>query len=118
MIRVGTIFLPNNITFLRKQKKMTQQQLADFFNYTHTAISNWESGNRSPDPIDLYKLSSIFEISVDDLVKVDLEAEYYNIKKYTKSEVKEKVTQIVSNSELEDNKKQMIINVVEVSCGE
>jgi hypothetical protein len=26
MIRVGTIFLPNNITFLRKQKKMTQQQ--------------------------------------------------------------------------------------------
>jgi transcriptional regulator with XRE-family HTH domain len=118
MIRVGTIYLPSNITFLRKQNKLTQQQLADFFGYTHTAISNWESGNRSPDSIDLYKLSNIFEISVDDLVKVDLEKEYYNIKKHTKKEVKEKVTQIVSNSELEDNKKQMIINVVEVSCEE
>ena len=42
----------------------------------------------------------------------------YDIKKYTKKEVKEKVAQIVSNSELEDNKKQMIINVVEVSCDE
>ena len=99
MIRVGTIYLPSNITFLRKQRAMTQQQLANYFGYTHTAISNWESGNRSPDPIDLYKISKIFEISVDDLVKVDLEKEYYNIKKYTKKEVKEKVTHIVSNSE-------------------
>lgn len=118
MIRVGTMFLPNNITFLRKKLKMTQQQLADFFGYTYAAISYWEKGSRSPDALDLYKLSKIFEVSVDDLVKVDLEAEYYNIKKYTKKEVKEKVTQIVSNSELEDNKKQMIINVVEVSCEE
>ena len=57
-------------------------------------------------------------MTVDDLVKTDLANEYYNLKKYTKKEVKEKVTRIVSNSELEDNKKQMIINVVEVSCDE
>ena len=118
MIRSGILYLPNNICFLRKRAKMTQTQLADNFGYTHTAISNWESGNRNPDPIDLYKLSLIFEISVDDLVKVDLEKEYYNIKKYTKQEVKEKVAQIVSNSELEDNKKQMIINVTDVACEE
>jgi transcriptional regulator with XRE-family HTH domain len=118
MLRVGTMFLPNNITFLRKQRKMTQQQLADFFGYTFAAISYWEKGSRTPDALDLYRLSKIFEVSADDLVKVDLEAEHYNIKKYTKKEVKEKVAQIVSNSELEDNKKQMIINVTDVACEE
>lgn len=118
MLRVGTMFLPNNISFLRKQRKMTQQQLADHFGYTHAAISYWENGSRSPDALDLYKMSKIFEITADDLIKVDLEKEYYNIKKYTKKEVKEKVAQIVSNSELEDNKKQMIINVTDVACEE
>ena len=54
-----------------------------------------------------------------EIVKIaNLEKEYYNIKKYTKKEVKEKVTHIVSNSELEDNKKQMIVNVIEVVCDE
>lgn len=118
MIKIGIIYLPSNITFLRKLNNMTQVQLAERFNYTHTAISNWESGNRNPDPIDLYKLATIFNVTVDDLVKTDLANEYYNLKKYTKKEVKEKVTSIVSNSELENNKKQMIINVVEVSCDE
>ena len=118
MIKIGIIYLPSNITFLRKLNNMTQVQLAERFKYTHTAISNWESGNRNPDPIDLYKLATVFNVTVDDLVKTDLASEYYNLKKYTKKEVKEKVTQIVSNSELEDNKKQMIINVVEVSCDE
>ena len=66
----------------------------------------------------LSRLSIIFGVSADDLIKVDLEKEYYNIKKYNKKEVKEKITQIVSNSELEENKKQMIINVIEVACEE
>ena len=109
--------MPSNITFLRKLNNMTQVQLAEHFNYTHTAISNWESGNRNPDPIDLYKLATIFNVTVDDLVKTDLSNEYYNIKKYTKKEVKEKVTQIVSNSELEDNKKQTTIGFIEMVCG-
>lgn len=111
-------YLPNNIYYLRTQKNMSQGDLSNLFGYTHTAVSNWESGNRTPDIFDLLELSKIFNIPIDCLIKNDLEKEYYNIKKYTKKEVKEKVTHIVSNSELEDNKKQMIINVVEVSCEE
>jgi transcriptional regulator with XRE-family HTH domain len=111
-------YLPSNISFLREKKQWSQQDLGDCFGYTNKAISAWELGNRSPDPFDLLELSRIFDVSIDVLMNVDLEAEHYNIKKYTKSEVKEKVTHIVSNSELEDNKKQMIINVIEVSCDE
>ena len=118
MIRSGVLFLPNNIYYLRKKLKLTQNQLAEQFGYTHAAVSYWENGSRSPDAIDLYKLSIFFNVSVDDLVKVDLEKESLGIKKYTKKEVKEKVTNIVTNSELKENKKQMIINVIDVACEE
>lgn len=113
-----TTYLPNNLSFLRKQRKMTQVELGEMLNVGYTTIGNWENAYRNPDLFDIARLSKIFGVSADDLIKVDLEKEHYNIKKYTKQEVKEKVAQIVSNSELEDNKKQMIINVVEVSCDE
>ena len=37
------------IAKLRKEKKMTQQELADLLNVTDRAISNWENGRRMPD---------------------------------------------------------------------
>ena len=111
-------YLPNNLSFLRKQKNITQLALANIFGYSDSTITNWEADRRTPDLFDLQELANIFNVSMDDLIRTDLESEFYNIKKYTKKEVKEKVTHIVSNSELEDNKKQMIINVVEVSCDE
>ena len=113
-----TTYLPNNLSFLRKQKKITQDQLASMLGVGRSAIGNWETSYRTPDLYDIARLSKIFGVSADDLIKKDLEAEHYNIKKYTKSEVKEKVTHIVSNSELEENKKQMIINMIEVVCDE
>lgn len=113
-----TTYLPNNIYFLRKGKNMTQYELGKLLGVGDTTIGNWEKAYRTPDLYDIARLSIIFGVSADDLIKVDLEKEYYNIKKYNKKEVKEKITQIVSNSELEDNKKQMIINVIEVACEE
>ena len=111
-------YLPNNLSFLREQKRITQTKLADMLGCKPQTISGWETGYRTPDLYDIVRMSKIFGIGADDLMCKDLEKEYYNIKKYTRTEVKERVTQIVSNSELEENKKQMIINVVEVSCYE
>lgn len=109
-------YLPNNLSFLREQKNITQTKLADLLGCKPQTISGWETSYRTPDLYDIVKMSRIFGINADDLMCRDLEKEYYNIKKYNKKEVKEKVTQIVSNSELEDNKKQMIINVIDVVC--
>jgi transcriptional regulator with XRE-family HTH domain len=108
-------FLPNNIYFLRKQRDMSDQMLADYFDYKKDAILDWEESKKDPNVYDLLELSKIFDLPIDDLIKKDLENEKNII---SKKEVKEKVAQIVSNSELEENKKQMIINVVEVSCDE
>lgn len=111
-------YLPNNIFFLRKIHNLTQEDLANKFGYSNKTISGWESGRRTPDPFDFQELSKIFNINMDDLVKRDLEAEYYNIKKYSKEEVKHQVSNIVNNSVLEEQKKSAIISITELACTE
>jgi transcriptional regulator with XRE-family HTH domain len=111
-------YLPNNLSFLREQKKITQTKLADMLGCKPQTISGWETSYRTPDLYDIVRMSKIFGVNADDLMCKDLEKEYYNIKKYTKKEVKEKVTHIVSNSELEENKKQTTINFIEMVCEE
>lgn len=112
------LYLPNNIYYLRKLNKMTQDELGQLLEVGSTTIGNWENSYRTPDLFNLARMAKIFGVSTDDLLKKDLEKEYYNIKKYTKKEVKEKVTNIVTNSELEENKKQTTINFIEMVCEE
>lgn len=53
---------------LRKEKKLTQQELADKLNVTDRAISHWENGRRLPD-VSLFKpLCEIFNITVNELI--------------------------------------------------
>ena len=53
---------------LRKEKKMTQQELADKLNVTDRAISHWENGRRMPD-VSLFKpICDVFNISVNELI--------------------------------------------------
>ena len=53
---------------LRKEKEMTQQELADKLNVTDRAISHWENGRRLPD-VSLFKpICKIFNISVNELI--------------------------------------------------
>lgn len=66
------IYLPSNIKHLRTQKNITQKQIADFCNKTDVAISYWENGSREPNAIDLSRLSSLFNVSVNDLLLKDL----------------------------------------------
>mgnify|MGYP001851850077 FL=1 len=56
------------IAKLRKEKKMTQQELADLLNVTDRAISNWENGRRMPDVTFFKPLCEILDISVNELV--------------------------------------------------
>ena len=53
---------------LRKQKNMTQEQLAEQLYVSRTAISKWESGRGYPSIDSLKELSKFFSISLDDLL--------------------------------------------------
>lgn len=55
----------NNIRELRKQKNMTQIELASVLKLDQTTISSWERGNSLPTTETLIKLSEIFNVSTD-----------------------------------------------------
>ena len=54
---------------LRKERKMTQCDLAKMLNISDKAVSKWESGMGYPDIAQLPALSEIFEVSIDYLLK-------------------------------------------------
>lgn len=56
---------------LRKNKKLSQEQLAEEINVTRQTISNWENGKFYPDIDALVRISKYFNISLDDLLNYD-----------------------------------------------
>ena len=65
--------LPEKIYTLRRQKGMSQEQLAEALEVSRQAVSKWESGRSVPDPDKLVALSRFFSVSVDWLLRNDLE---------------------------------------------
>ena len=55
------------IANLRKEKNMTQQELADKLGVTDRAISHWENGRRLPDYSLLKDLCDVLSISINEL---------------------------------------------------
>jgi len=56
------------ISRLRKEKGMTQKQLADMLNITDKAVSKWERDIAWPDTQTIPKLAEILEVSVEELM--------------------------------------------------
>ena len=63
--------LSEKIQVLRKQKNISQEQLAEKLNVSRQAISKWETGDSLPDIDNILRLSSIFDVSTDYLLKTD-----------------------------------------------
>lgn len=57
------------ITNLRKNLKLTQQELADKLGISRAALSHYEKDRRDPDSDTLIKLSEFFDVSIDYLLK-------------------------------------------------
>lgn len=81
----------DNIKALRKEKNMTQKDLADQLCVTYQAVSNWENNNSEPSIDTLRKMADIFSVSVDELLNGKTLADQ------TQPAVQENVTSIVVN---------------------
>ncbi|MEG0365420.1 MAG: helix-turn-helix transcriptional regulator, partial [Coprobacillus sp.] len=57
---------------LRKEKDLTQKQLANQLSISEQAISKWERGLGCPDISLLNELSQIFEINIDRILRGEL----------------------------------------------
>ena len=60
--------LGQRIARLRKEKELTQNDIAEKLNVTYQAVSKWENDQASPDVDILIELSNIFDISLDELL--------------------------------------------------
>lgn len=66
-------FLPSNLRFLRKQKGITQQDLADQLDVQRTMISAYEDGRSEPKLATLQKICELLEVGMDELIGHDIE---------------------------------------------
>ncbi len=60
--------LANNITRLRHEKKITQEELADFLGVTKASVSKWENAQSTPDLLLLLHLAAFFDVTIDGLL--------------------------------------------------
>lgn len=58
-IKIG-IFLKE----LRKEKKLTQEQLAEKLNVSGRTVSRWETGSNMPDIGMLVEMADFFDVSI------------------------------------------------------
>ncbi|MDE6292803.1 MAG: helix-turn-helix domain-containing protein, partial [Bacilli bacterium] len=58
----------NFLIQLRKEKKLSQEELADKINISRQAVSKWEQGKCIPDKSNFGVLSEIFQVSVAELL--------------------------------------------------
>lgn len=64
--------LGKNIQFLRKQKKITQEQLAEEMSVSRQTVSKWEADEIVPELDKIIVLSDMFSCKLDDLVRENL----------------------------------------------
>ncbi len=58
----------NKLYNLRKQKGLSQEELASRLNVSRQTVSKWEVGESTPDMEKLAAISELFEVSLDELV--------------------------------------------------
>jgi len=56
------------ISTCRKEKGLTQTQLAEKLNITNRAVSKWETGKSVPDAAIMLDLCEILDVSVNELL--------------------------------------------------
>lgn len=66
------MLIGKNLAFLRKSRKLTQEQLANELRVKRTVIANTEAENSNPSLETLVAISEYFSVVLDDFIKKDL----------------------------------------------
>lgn len=74
----------NNITKFRKEKKLTQEELANLINVSPKTISSYENNRNLPNIETLILLSEVLEVSIDEIIGTTKEDKAALSEKYEK----------------------------------
>ena len=68
-------YFSKNLEFLRKERKLSRNELADKLKVNQSTISRWENGDMGVTVDNAYDIASFFGISIADLTGIDLTQE-------------------------------------------
>ena len=68
--------LSDKILSLRKQRGLSQEELAEKLNVSRQAVSRWEVGYAQPDAFNILQLSKLFGVTADYLLNDDYESDH------------------------------------------
>lgn len=93
------------ITELRKDKNLTQKDLANELNVSDKAISRWETGKGFPDVDSLQSLSKFFSVSINELLAGE-KAETKTMEQIAEENI---ISAMVETEKIKNTKKSTII---------
>ena len=88
---------------LRKEKGITQEQLAEQFSVSNRTISRWENGNNMPDLDILIAISDYYEVDLREILNGERKSENMN------EELKETVLKVAEYSNEEKKRSTRIV---------
>lgn len=69
---MNNLQFPHILKTLRKENKVTQEELANYLNVTRPTIAGYESRNKQPDYEKLVLISDFFHVTIDYLLTGEL----------------------------------------------
>ncbi len=69
---IPNIYIAKNISYLRKKRKMTQEQLGECLGKDYSSIGKWEKNVNQPSITDTFKLATLFDVDWREFVLTDL----------------------------------------------
>lgn len=85
---MGNINFSRNLLNLRKERKITQENLANYLGVTKAAVSKWELNQSYPDITLLPIIAGYFDISIDELLGYEPYMEDEEVKNFIKNLLK------------------------------
>ncbi|MGN1198380.1 MAG: helix-turn-helix domain-containing protein [Acetatifactor sp.] len=83
---------------LRKEKNLTQEQLAEQFNVSVRTVSRWETAVNMPDIVLLVELAAFYDVSIPEIIDGERKSEQMKDEKM-KDEIKEAAIKLSDYSE-------------------
>ncbi len=90
---------------LRKEKELTQEQLAETLNVSRRTVSRWETGSNMPDLDLLVEMADLYQVDLRELLNGERKKEPMD------TELKETVMQVAEYSNAEKQRAARIVRV-------
>ena len=93
---------------LRKEKQLTQEQLAERFGVTSRSVSRWETGSNMPDLRILVELAEFYDVDIRDIIDGERKGEDMN------KDEKERLQLVADYAETEKNTLLMRLRIFSI----